>query len=240
MENLQLPDHIARIKPGEPFSFCCHPGIDCFTDCCRDLELALTPYDVLRLRYATKLNSNELLTTYIIKEQTETDIFPRFYLTMVDDGNASCVFVTKRGCSIYQHRPGACRNYPLGRAVTLEKTGIKDFFVLLHEPHCHGFTEKTIQTVASFSQSQEVASYNRFNDMVVEIQQHERIKKGMRLTKEQADLFTLALYDLDTFKQKIKDGDIRIEGDEPFPDDVKDDEKMLLFAFGWLKSQLFG
>lgn len=120
-----LPENIARIAPGEPFSFNCSPGIDCFTDCCRQLELALTPYDVLRLRYATNLTSSKLLDRYIIKEQEDTDVFPRFYLTMVDDGKASCVFVTPQGCSIYGHRPGACRTYPLGRATVRKKTGSK-------------------------------------------------------------------------------------------------------------------
>ena len=32
-----------------PFTFACHPGVPCFTECCRELDLALTPYDVLRL-----------------------------------------------------------------------------------------------------------------------------------------------------------------------------------------------
>ena len=32
------------------FSFACHPDVPCFTKCCSDLDLALTPYDVLRLK----------------------------------------------------------------------------------------------------------------------------------------------------------------------------------------------
>ena len=83
MDIPQLPRNIARIEPGEPFSYLCHRNVDCFTHCCRQLELALTPYDVLRLRQATSLDSAQLLDRYIIVEQDETDIFPRFYLTMV-------------------------------------------------------------------------------------------------------------------------------------------------------------
>ena len=98
------------------FTFACHPGVPCFTDCCRMLELALTPYDVLRLRKATGLTSRELLENYIITEQDPGEPFPRFYLTMVDDGRASCVFVSPQGCTVYPHRPSACRAYPLGRA----------------------------------------------------------------------------------------------------------------------------
>ncbi len=45
----QLPEH-QPLEANEVFRFHCHPGISCFTDCCRQLELALTPYDVLRLK----------------------------------------------------------------------------------------------------------------------------------------------------------------------------------------------
>jgi len=45
-----LPRNVTRIEKEETFHFSCHPSIGCFTDCCRQLELALTPYDILRLK----------------------------------------------------------------------------------------------------------------------------------------------------------------------------------------------
>ena len=47
------PDCIkGKIEPVENggFRFACHPGVVCFTECCRDLKLLLTPYDVIRLK----------------------------------------------------------------------------------------------------------------------------------------------------------------------------------------------
>lgn len=232
-----LPENVARISPGESFSFLCHPDVQCFTHCCRQLELALTPYDVLRLRQATGLSSEELLDKYIIIEQDGTDIFPRYYLSMVDDGQASCVFVGKDGCAVYQHRPGACRTYPLGRGVSRgHNNTVNEFFVLLREPHCLGFSEKTVQTIDSYNKSQDLERYNFFNDMLTEIQQHPKIRSGMRLTTSQGSDYRCALYNIDAFR-KIMAGNT---GDDGRAIEALDDETLLIYAFSWLKNKLFG
>jgi len=238
MEIPQLPENIARIEPGEPFSFLCHRNVGCFTHCCHQLELALTPYDVLRLRQATSLDSAQLLDRYIIVEQDEADTFPRFYLTMVDDGHASCVFVRTDGCSIYKHRPGACRTYPMGRGVTREHGQTSECFVLIHEPHCLGFQGRTVQTIDSYSSSQELKPYNRFNDLLAEIQQHPEIRKGMRLTSAQCSDYQLALYDIDTFRKQLAKNPV--DDDAEFTAATFNDEELLLFSFQWLKKKLFG
>jgi len=48
-------DQAARIDPvrlsyNSRFSFKCHPGVACFTECCRGSNIILTPYDVIRLK----------------------------------------------------------------------------------------------------------------------------------------------------------------------------------------------
>ena len=32
------------------FKFKCHKGIECFTKCCRGIDIMLTPYDILTMR----------------------------------------------------------------------------------------------------------------------------------------------------------------------------------------------
>ena len=81
----QFPEAVYRLKPDEEFTFDCHPGVSCFTECCRMLELSLTPYDVLRLRKGTGLTSQELHDRFIIEERGDQDMFPKYYLTMIDD-----------------------------------------------------------------------------------------------------------------------------------------------------------
>lgn len=235
----QLPESVQRLAEGETFCFACHPGVPCFTECCRLLELPLTPYDVLRLRRGTGLSSTELHNRYIIEEMLEGDVFPKYYLTMVDDGRASCVFVDKNGCSVYDHRPGACRAYPLGRAA-MRACGdrIVEYHVLLKEAHCQGFKETTSQDATGYTKSQGLDTYNEFNDKLAPLIQHRQIRKGQfHPTSEQIRLYRLALYDIDAFRVCLKNKD-------PFlpvqPDNIpEDDEKLLLIGIDLLVDSFF-
>jgi uncharacterized protein len=241
MNQVQLPKNVSRIQKDEIFSFSCHPEVNCFTNCCRQLELALTPYDVLRLKQETKLDSSTFLERYVIREQETEDAFPRFYLTMVDDGQASCVFVAETGCTVYPGRPGACRTYPMGRAaIRRTNDSMEEFFVLLKESHCNGFQEKDEQTAVKYSEGQGLKEYNSFNDKVAMILQHEEIRHGMKLTEIQTEYFVLALYDLDTFRNQLDKG--MLPHQEQYParkESCKDDEQLLLFGIEWLQGILF-
>ena len=241
-QQLNISQSVKRISEDETFNFSCHQGVSCFTDCCRMLELALTPYDVLRLREATGLTSGQLLDRYVIVEQDPGEPFPRLYLTMIDDGRASCVFVTDQGCSVYEHRPAACRAYPLGRAVMMSENGsMAEHFVLLKEDHCFGFQEPKKHTALQYSKGQELLNYNRFNDAVAVIYQHDSIRKGFIPTSNQIDLFILALYNIDSFREMLLSGKLLIPG-TPVPEDkshLLNDEALLLFAIDWVVQQLF-
>lgn len=243
MPSATLPAQVIRLAPSESFNFSCHPGVTCFTECCRMLELALTPYDVLRLRRATGLSSGQLLEKYIIIEQDVGEPFPRLYQSMVDDGRASCVFVAKEGCTVYAHRPSACRAYPLGRAVMRgDKGTMQEHFVLMREAHCAGFKEPVQRTALNYSLDQELTIYNRFNDAVAVILQHEAIRRGCIPSAKQVELFILALYNLDTFREMLVNGHLDPLACSPSEKNTlgHDDEKLLLFAIDWLQQQLFG
>lgn len=203
------------------------------------LELALSPYDILRLRQALGLLSSEVLDRYVIEEFDDNDIFPRYYLTMVDDGRASCVFVDKEGCQVYRDRPGACRAYPLGRAAIRNENGQADEkFIIIEEEHCLGFAESHTQTVQEYSQNQGLTEYNRFSDALGTLTMHPKIAGGFRPDKEQRDLYHLALYDIDSFREKLFAGDISL-GETTCPEANIDDEQLLLFAIEWLTYRFF-
>ena len=237
-----LPKHVNQLGQLDTFTFACNKDVKCFTECCRMLDLALTPYDVLRLRRATGLTSNQLLDEYIIIEQDPEEAFPRFYLTMVDDGRASCVFVAKQGCTVYQHRPAACRAYPLGRAIIRGNDGaIQEHFVLVKEDHCLGFDEPVPQTALQYSLEQELSTYNRFNDAVAEVLQHESVRNGFSPSARQVDLFILTLYNIDVFRERIFNDQLATMILTPAEKNrLKSDEELLLFGIDWLGRQLFG
>jgi hypothetical protein len=236
-----LPVSAQTLEKDTRFTFSCHSGLKCFTECCRLLDLALTPYDVLRLRRATGLSSTEFLERFVIIEHPEGEMFPRLYLTMIDDGRASCVFVTSDGCTVYQDRPGACRAYPLGRGSMQNRPGnTEEHFILIQEPHCHGFVEQVPQTAERYCLEQGLAEYNRFNDEVASLLKHPQFRYGKILQPEELELFLLFLYDLDRLRIEISGGMIP----DMTPITVQEvistnDEDLLLFAIEWLRQRIF-
>ena len=176
---MQFPDNVERLCGLKPFAFECHPKVSCFTECCRELDLALAPYDVLRLCKELKIKPADFIESYVVLEQDENDVFPVLYLGMVDDGRASCPFISNKGCRVYHGRPGACRAYPVGRGVTLDGNGKKqEMYVLVREDHCHGFAESDTYTVAGWFENQGLDEYNRINDEVLTLLQHKKAWNG--------------------------------------------------------------
>ena len=45
-------------------NFNCNCDNECFNECCSDLNQALTPYDVLRLKSSLGISSQDFLKTY--------------------------------------------------------------------------------------------------------------------------------------------------------------------------------
>lgn len=212
------------------FKFQCHPGVRCFTDCCRELELALSPYDVIRLRKSLALSANEFLERYAIIEFGPEDLHPKVYLTMIDDGRASCPFVDATGCRVYADRPSACRTYPVGRGVSLDEHGtLHEQFILLHEEHCLGFTEEQTQTIANWQDDQQTKEYNRFNDLLLPLLQPTGTTRTLaRFSDIQATLFIDTLYNLDQFRDNHCPEHTSLADDQP---------ALLSHAINWLVQQ---
>lgn len=238
-------DGVRRLAGRETFQFSCHPDISCFNECCRELDLALSPYDVLRLKNALAISSAEFLERYAVIEHAPDLAFPQVYLGMVDDGSASCPFVTQAGCRVYQNRPGACRIYPLGRASRLlPDGGRRDYYVLLSEAHCRGGEQEQDWQTSSWLADQGLLPYNECNDLVMTLLQHEKIRNGMKPDAEQLKNFLLALYNLDRFRellpslaQKNDLSGLSSQGSAPWE---AEDQTLLEFAVTWLHHELFG
>lgn len=245
MSTTDLPEHFLPITADKQMAFACHPGVSCFTECCRELDLALTPYDVLRLKHHLQLKSAQFLDRYVIIEWEEGQLFPTYYLTMVDDGRASCVFVEKTGCNVYDDRPGSCRAYPVGRGAARQANGdALESLVLVREPHCQGFCESQQQSVANYLHGQGLDQYNRFNDALLPLIQHPSIQAGsFRPSRQQLDQYTLALYDLDQFRLDMVEGRIALNrplSPAQLAGIAGDDEELLLLGIRWLMQEFYG
>lgn len=240
---MHFPENVTRLCGRKKFTFSCHPDIGCFTECCRDLELALTPYDVLRLCRELDLSATEFLDRYVLVEEDGKNNVPRVYLGMVDDGRASCPFISTEGCRVYPNRPGACRAYPVGRGVTLDKNGqVREIHVLVREDHCRGFAESSAQTAAEWFENQGLIEYNTFNDAVMNLLHHEGFRNNKGLTQKQKYNFLLALYRLDDFRKAVSSPAFqeRYRITPEISEKILAGERsLLLFGIRWLQDNLF-
>jgi Fe-S-cluster containining protein len=104
------PDHKQKtdnkIRPEEtnPFKFECYPGISCFTQCCRDITIVLTPYDVLRLKKGLEINSDEFLERYTLIMSKSNRLIPLVILKM-NEPDKKWSFATDEGCTVYNNDP---------------------------------------------------------------------------------------------------------------------------------------
>ena len=239
---MQLPQNVTRLCGKKRFSFRCHPQVPCFTECCHELELALTPYDVLCLRKELQISSEEFFARYAVVEQEAAGNFPKVYLAMVDDGRASCPFISASGCRVYNARPGACRAYPVGRGVTLAENGdVHEIHVLVREDHCQGFTESEPHSVDKWFESQGLDEYNKINDEVLPLLHYEKVRRGLRLSQEQIDIFMLILYKVDYFRKALSAPDslpgLQLD-DREISRILENDISLLQFGIRWLKQTL--
>lgn len=235
-----------RLGLDDRFQFACHPGVSCFTVCCRDVNIVLTPYDVLRLRKRLGLSSSEFLDKYTILPFSKDQPFPIPLLKMNDDEEKRCPFVTASGCSVYPDRPWPCRMYPIGHASN--RTGSnpagQEFWFLTRETHCRGHEEPKEWTVREWLEDQGTEPYERMGEFYRDLTLHENfVLKGQKLNPAQVELFYMALYDLDKFRRFIFESSFLerfIVHEDTVERISRNDEELLEFGYLWLRFALFG
>ena len=86
---------MTKLSVDTKFKFRCHKDIKCFTKCCSNIEIVLTPYDVVRLKKRLGLPSDDFLGTYTYMKIDEKSSHPYAILKMNDDEERNCPFVTE-------------------------------------------------------------------------------------------------------------------------------------------------
>lgn len=151
-----------RLEEGERFSFACHPKVGCFNRCCRNLNLFLYPYDVVRLKKNLGISSDRFLETYVDVVLRPGSYFPEVLLRMADNAEKTCPFLTDAGCSVYPDRPDTCRTFPVEQGILYDaKAGKTERIHLFRPPDfCLGRHEDQTWTVASWADDQDATVYN--------------------------------------------------------------------------------
>lgn len=229
----------------DKFRFKCHKEISCFTECCADLNLILTPYDIVRIKNRLGLSSDEFLNRYTDTKIDNHARFPMIKLKMNHDEERKCPFVTSDGCTIYEDRPGACRIYPLGRAATKpngQRDTLEKFFIV-DEEHCLGFQEDREWTIQEWMAGEGVNEYNDMNDQWLEIITSQKSLGPAKDIPRKIQMFYMASYNLDKFRKFIFKSkfftifEVKSALKEKL---ISDDVELMKFVFNWLRFSLFG
>ncbi|MEW6584610.1 MAG: YkgJ family cysteine cluster protein [Nitrospirota bacterium] len=195
-----------QLTRGSRFKFRCHKGVKCFTRCCSEINILLTPYDIVRMKKRLGMTSDEFLDKYTIMDVEEKTSHPFVRLRMLDSEKKPCPFVTPDGCTIYEDRPANCRYYPIGQASMRKSTEEgpvhEEFFFFIREPHCLGYQEDAEWTVESWRQDQGVDLYDEMNREWKEIQLRRNLPGHGLDPNKQAQIYT-ACYDMDRFRRFV-------------------------------------
>ncbi len=226
--------------------FRCHRGVACWNACCSNIDISLTPYDIVRLKNRLGLTSTEFLERYTVPYEMEKDGIAGVKLKPVEGGTA-CRFMRPEGCGVYEDRPTACRYYPVA-LLAMRRQGEaidRDSYALVKEPHCLGHDEPRPITIADYRKEQGLPEYDElargWRQLILK-------KKSSGPTvgkpsKRSLQLFFMTCYDVDRFRAFVASEGFNDVYDLPAEEWVAtlaDDVKLMLFGFRFLRQVLFG
>lgn len=228
----------------ETFTFGCHPGVPCFNTCCGDVNILLTPLDVLRLARRRGITTGEFLSKHTITPITQALHLPVLLLKMGDNDDKSCPFLTEAGCGVYEDRPWSCRMYPLGMGLPPAKAGVEPepVYFQFEDDFCKGRGEPTEWTVDKWLSNQGLAERDALEAGYREVVSHPWFIGGRQLDPKRIDMFHMAFYNLDKFREFIFGSTFtaRFEMEPDLLEQLRtDDEALLQFASRWLRFALF-
>ncbi len=235
-------DEKARLTDESSFRFGCHKGVPCYNTCCKDLDIFLTPYDVLRMKNRLGLTSAEFVSKYTEPVMHSESKLPFLKLKLEEEG--TCGFVSDEGCSIYEDRPLACRYYPIGFGIYKnDKAAGSDFYFLIKEAHCKGFEEEQEWTVAEWRKSQGIDVYDDKNKVWMDIILNKKmLSPDLEPDEKSLKMFFTGSYEIDSFKRFVFESRFLevFDVDEEEQELLKNDEVELMnFAHKWLQYALF-
>ncbi len=226
--------------------FTCEKDLVCFTKCCRGNEIILTPADIIRLKHHFNLLSSEFLRKYTVPGTLQATELPIPVIKLDEENEKACPFLTDGGCSVYEHRPVACRYYPIAAGLFHNKDieNNETFFAMIKEPICHGHDLGQEKTVRQWREEQGVEPYDETNSPWVEIVlKRKSMGPFININDKTLEMFFMASYDIDAFRRFVFFSPFLniYEVDEELTEQIKSDDYALFkFAMDWLKTTLFG
>jgi len=223
------------------FTFQCHAGLPCFDQCCRTPTIILSPYDLLRLKQGLGITSGQLRERYTRQEIEPNSNLPLVFIDAYRSPEAGCPFLGEHGCTVYPHRPAACRLFPLTMGSRLTPDGVEDHYFCRRLDYCRGFKASVEWTVASWMADQGFLEYDQGRREWLEILLKAGMTERLVVDAHIQDLFAILAYDLDRFRRLVLDP-VFIEAYELKAEDLEDlrtdDLALLKFSYRFLPTLL--
>jgi hypothetical protein len=226
--------------------FQCRKGIDCWNACCSNIDISLTPVDILRLSRRLNISTTEFLMQYTFPYELEPNGIAGVKFKPVENGSA-CQFMRPEGCDVYTDRPTACRYYPVALLSMRRSDEFTDrnAFALVKEAHCHGHNEPRQLTIDEYRQEQGLVEYDELGRGWRQLVLKKKSSGPVVGTpsKRSLQLWFMACYDLDRFRDFIASTAFNEAYDIPWDEMQKilsTDDELMLFAFRFLRQTMFG
>jgi Fe-S-cluster containining protein len=236
-----------RIKKDDTFNFRCHSELSCFNRCCRNLNLYLYPYDVVRLKQSLGITSDRFLDEYVDVVLRPSNFFPEVLLRMSSTRERFCPFLTAAGCRVYPDRPDTCRSFPFEVGMLYNADQNRDTPVYFFKPpeFCRGQDEKEEWTISEWTRDQDAELYRKMTMRWAEVkrlfQEDPWGMEGPEGTK--AKMAFMAAYNIDRFRDFIFQSSFlrRYKIKSALLTKLKtDDLQLLKFGLEWIKFFIWG
>jgi hypothetical protein len=235
------------LAPRDTFRFRCHRDLACFNQCCRNLNLFLYPYDVVRLKKSLGMDSDQFLETHVDVVLREGSFFPDVLLRMADNTTQTCPFLSDAGCRVYPDRPDTCRTFPVEHGLLFkDRAGDSESVSFFRPPDfCQGQHEDQTWTLETWADDQEATTYNRMTARWAEINAlfHNDPWGPEGLNGAKGKMAFMAAYNIDRFREfvftssflkryRVKKGLIKKMR--------ASDRELLLFGYEWIRYFVWG
>jgi Fe-S-cluster containining protein len=231
-----------QIPPGGSFHFRCHPGIGCFNRCCRNLNLFLYPYDVLRLKNRLQLSAEEFLERHADLVLRPAQHFPDMLLRMAENPERTCPFLASGGCAVYPDRPDTCRSFPVEYGLVFEEPQAPPRTVAFFRPpdFCRGQDEDRSWTLETWATDQEALAYHHMTRQWAELRAlfQDDPWGGRGPDSPKGRMAFMATYNLDAFRRFVFQSTFlsRYQVSEAHLTAARNDDRALLeLGFEWVK-----
>lgn len=235
-----------RIEKKDTFCFECRSDLSCFNLCCRNLNLFLYPYDVIRLKKNLGLSSSDFIDRHTDVVLRPDNHFPDVLLKMADNNEATCPFLTEKGCSVYPDRPDTCRTFPVEQGLIFKGRGKPEPIHFFRPPSfCKGQNEQRVFTLDTWAKDQDAATYNAMTVQWSEVKSlfthHPWGLEGP--SGPRAKMAFMAVYNVDSFRSFVFESSFltRYKVKSEVQKKIRsNDHDLLVFGFAFVKMTLFG